>query len=137
MSALKFLPWILTAFIHSIPLSYLYYRFMTVWVEVGVVYDSVFYPYTDTAVNCKTSVIDVITSLTLLLQLLQSEGYYTCYEWSLRTDLTHWHWVAGSIIWTIILAPQVVVLVAVLRVHRFKKQKNIVQLDPSLPSIDE
>ena len=78
LSALEFLPWILTSFFHSVPPAYLYYRFMTV-----------------------------------------SGDTYPHYERSLRPDLTCWNWIVGSIIWTFILTPQIVVLAAAVRVRRF------------------
>jgi len=81
LSALEFLPWILTAFFHSVPPAYLYYRFMTV-----------------------------------------SGDTYPHYERSLRPDLTCWNWIVGSIIWTFILTPQIVVLAAAVRVRRLRNE---------------
>jgi len=82
LSALEFLPWILTAFFHSVPPAYLYYCFMTGW-------DGDTYPH---------------------------------YKRSLRPDLTCWNWIVGSIIWTFILTPQIVVLAAAVRVRRLRNE---------------
>jgi len=89
LSALKFLPWILTAFIHSIPSVYFHYFYMT------------------------------------------ERTYSYPYGRNLRTDLTCWHWVIGSMVWVLILTPQFVVLAAVVRVRRLNNERRRIE-SPSL-----
>jgi len=91
LSTLKFLPWMLTAFIHSIPLAWLCFYYM-----------------------------------------YRSASTYP-YEKILRTDLTCWDWTFATIGGGLVLAPQVVVLAAALRVRRLSNERTRIR-SPHLSS---
>jgi len=91
LSTLEFLPWMLTAFIHSIPPAWLCFYYMYT--------SSSTYPY----------------------------------EKILRTDLTCWDWIFSIVGAGLVLAPQVVVLAAALRVRRLSNERTRIR-SPHLSS---
>jgi len=98
LSALNFLPWMLTVFIHSLPPAYFFYCYMTTSIHPS----------------------------TLPWPL----------EGTLWTDLTFWHWL---IVWSLILTPLfllLVVLAALLKVHRLKLRRIEIESPSILPEAD-
>jgi hypothetical protein len=102
LSARKFVPWMLTTLIHSLPTAY--------------------FCFTERVIlqHCIEKYREELVEYDPEDFLPQS-----CYERRLRPDLSCW--VVGCLV---ILAPQVVVLVAVVRVARLKKE-NVSHLVPS------
>ena len=102
LSAVKFLPWTLTVFIHSLPPAYLYFCF----------------------IRKRTN---ALLPWPLSGELGWSGAGSPLPEVIYRKDPTYCHWV---IVWSLILTPQFVVLVAlaaVIRVRRFDPNLNSVK----------
>merc|ERR1719222_1566675 len=87
--------------------------------------------------------------LTVFIHSLPPAYFFYCYmttsihpstlpwplEGTLWTDLTFWHWL---IVWSLILTPQLILLVvlaAVIRVHRLELRRIAINIDIESPSI--
>ena len=104
LSALKFLPWTLTVFVHSLPPAFLFYSYMTK--------------------KPSSYMTNALLPWPLSGEVEMNSGVPGIYY---RKDPTYCHWV---IVWSLILTPQLVVLVvlaAVIRVRRFDPNLNSVQ----------
>jgi len=115
LSALKFLPWTLTVFVHSLPPAYLYYCYMTKRPN-ALPHEALFLPR------------EALLPWPLTGELGMSSGVPSVYY---REDPTYCHWV---IVWSLILTPQFVVLVvlsAVIRVRRLNNERRRIE-SPSL-----
>jgi len=108
LSALKFLPWTLTVFVHSLPPAFLFYSYMTK--------------------KPSSYMTNALLPWPLSGEVEMNSGVPEIYY---RKDPTYCHWV---IVWTHILTPQLVLLVvlaAVIKVRRLNNERRRIE-SPSL-----